>query len=1046
MPPRNTKTMTDNKRLIEVAFPLKQTSIDSVHEKNVRHGHISTLHIWPARRPLAASRAALLATLLAAPDEKKAREKLVEEIGGTLEERTEGGVTEYFTSGGVLRWCGDGEKKRGDLAKTELAKLRAEILRQNGGKPPKVLDLFAGGGAIPLEALRLGCDVTAVDYNPVAWFLLKCTLDYPQRLAGKRFPLPDAGATPATDMQPAQIAMEMAQQPALGDSIPAEGADLATHVRYWSDWVLARVRQELSAYYPTMPLPIKREEETEELPCPTVVYLWARTVPHRDPNKRGLLIPLLKTLWLCKKPGKKRALRLIYNEATNAFDFQIFMPQDDSEVGIGTMRRNGVYCPPVGDDIGETFLPSEYLQECGKRGAMGAVCTAVVVDVPRRPKGTLPATLNTEAAWGKRNLQEDKQGSLVGVEPTITRLGGKEYRLFTDAEREAVERASLALRELERVIPNGLPKEPLPPKETLGFRVPLYGLDTWDKLFTNRQLLALGTFVQQTRAAREAMSVNYVSLSDAERKTLTEAIEAYLAIGVDRLADRNSSIQAWDNTTECMGHTFTRFALPMLWDFGEPSIVSETLGSYSGAMEWVVRFLENISEIPSTARVHVLNQSAVDSVHENVFDAIVTDPPYYDAIPYADLSDFFYVWLKRTIGDLYPQEFSGELTPKPGELVQHTGRSADKHAARKQYEDGMADAFKNACRALKPDGRMVIVFAHKDPDAWETLVAAMIRAGFVITASWPIDTEMGNRTRAQNSAALSSSVWLVCRKRPKNAGEGLFSEIIEEMQTKIVERLDYFWDQEVSGPDFLWAAIGPGLESYSAFDSVVRNNGTEFKVDQFLKEVRRIATEYALSKVLHGGASGVDEWTRYALMHAQTFGREPAPVGECILLAGAYGLDTNALASAKGILRRGKSSEPKFSVESGDSSADTDDYGDPKAAGSALRLLRFDERLQPDLGEPRPDGKLPLIDQIHRLAREYASGDMGGFRDYRDRFALKENDLLWRVAQAFQTLAPDASKEKSVLEAILTQRNASGTPRPAPKPASTTGDMFAENS
>ena len=499
--------MNDKKRLIEVAFPLKQTSIDSVHEKNVRHGHISTLHIWPARRPLAASRAALLATLLLAPENKKAREKLVEDIGGKVETRTENGATELYTSGGVLRWCGDGEKKRGDLAKTELAKLRAEILRQYDGKPPKVLDLFAGGGAIPLEALRLGCDVTAVDYNPVAWFLLKCTLDYPQRLAGKRFPLPapDMMGTGA-DIQPVQPALEITSQPALGDSPPVKSGDLAAHVRYWGEWVLARARQDLSAFYPTMPLPLRNGKTTEELLCPAVAYLWARTVPHRDPNKHGLLVPLLKTMWLCKKPGKKRALRMIYNEAANAFDFEIFMPQNEAEVGAGTMRRNGVYCPPVGDDIGETFLPSDYLQECGKRGAMSAVCTAVVVDIPKRPEGTPEYPLDTEATWGKRNQREDQRGDLVDVEPKIARKGGKEYRLVTPTEHEAVEQTTAALRELEALIPGGLPHESLPPKETLGFRVPLYGLDTWDKLFTNRQLLALGTFVRHTRAARQVMT------------------------------------------------------------------------------------------------------------------------------------------------------------------------------------------------------------------------------------------------------------------------------------------------------------------------------------------------------------------------------------------------------------------------------------------------------------------------------------------------------------------------------------------------------------
>lgn len=251
------------------------------------------------------------------------------------------------------------------------------------------------------------------------------------------------------------------------------------------------------------------------------------------------------------------------------------------------------------------------------------------------------------------------------------------------------------------------------------------------------------------------------------------------------------------------------------------------------------------------------------------------------------------------------------------------------------------------------------------------------------------------------------------------------------MREKITERLDYFWDHDVRGPDFLWAAIGPGLEAYSAYDAVVRASGDVFTVAEFIKAVRQVTTEYALGKVMHGSVEGVDEWTRYALMHAQNFKNDPAPVGECILLAGAYGLDLNALSSPKGILRRGKTK-----AEAAEEEADSDDEsaadseGQPKGSGTTLRLTRFDDRKQPDLGEPRPDGGLPMIDQIHRLCREYDSGDLARYRDYRDRFALQENDLFWRVVQALEQLVPDASREKSVLQSILTQRNNVGPRTP----------------
>ncbi len=1054
-------------KLIEVAFPLKQTSLDAVHEKNVRHGHISTLHIWPARRPLAAARAALLAALLDAPQDADERDALTLKIGGKLKREREGDPASEVTVGGVLRWCGDAERARKEQASVALAEMRGEILRQYGDKAPKVLDLFAGGGAIPLEALRLGCNVTAVDYNPVAWFLLKCTLDYPQRLAGKRFLLPktfgssgaDASDGDIAGMMPVQGALDYTAQPSLGDARASgassvAGEPLAAHVRYWGKWVLERARQDLSDYYPTMPLPVLKEgNKPEELPCPTVAYLWARTIPHRDPAKNGLRVPLLKTLWLCKKAGKKRALRLHYNMAENRFDFEIFAPKNDAEVGQGTMRRNGVFCPPTDSDMGEVFHESAYVQACGKRGELGAVCTAVVVDLPRRGNTAPILHLDTDTCWRPASNRPTltPKIDMSGESILVPRTGGKEYRLPAAEETEAALAATMALPTLEAELPNGLPNEPISPPDSRAIFVQLYGMDTWRKLFTDRQLLALGTFVKHTRAAREAMAEAYSDVPVANQETLIEALEAYLAIGIDKCADYNSTICAWDANGEYMTHVFMRFALPMKWDFAEVAITYDTTGAFPGAIDWISRVVENITESVAGAGVQVLRQSAVESLGENVYDAIVTDPPYYDAIPYADLSDFFYVWLRRTVGDLYPEQFASELTPKPGEIVQHNGRAVSVSEAKSLYEQGMAAAFKTACRALKPDGCMVIVFAHKKPDAWETLVTAMIKAGFVITASWPIDTEMGNRTRAQNSAALASSVWMVCRKRAADAGDGLYSQALKQMRARITERLDYFWDQGVRGADFLWAAIGPGLEAYSAYDAVYRNDDSPYTVAEFLKTVRQEATAYALDRVLRQASgsdrasqksdvSGMDELTRYCLMHRNSFGDLPAPVGECILLAGAYGLDLQTLTGQRGVLRRGTA--PRVSESHGEDEDDAEASTGASSGGSALRLLRFDERTHPDLGEPRPDGRTALWDQIHRLCREYDTGELSNYRDYRDRFALRENELLWKVAQAMAELTGRDSREKSVLEGVLREKN-NGAGRIAP--VDTTGNIFEGN-
>ncbi len=376
--------------------------------------------------------------------------------------------------------------------------------------------------------MRLGCDVTAIDYNPVAWFLLKCTLEYPQKLAGKTWPLPAQSAESEPGLMPKQGALALdGTQRALGEDVPVQTGDLAAHVRWWGNWVLERARRDLAAYYPTLPLnPDAPESDINPL-CPTVAYLWARTVPHPDPRLNGLRVPLLKTMWLCKKAGKKRALRMEYNARHNRFDFEVFTPAHDSEVGI----RHNVYeracsVPPTGDGKTGVFLRSDYLQSCGKNGQMGAICTAVVVDVPQAPK----------------NLPQVRTARLqAGIKP------GKEYRPPTPYEDEAAESALDAVDTLAAQLPYGLPCEPTPvgASRTGGgsaFNVAQYGLDQWGKLFTPRQLFALGTFVKHTRVARAAMQIAYAFITTADRTILPEGVTAYLAIAIDRLADYGSSI------------------------------------------------------------------------------------------------------------------------------------------------------------------------------------------------------------------------------------------------------------------------------------------------------------------------------------------------------------------------------------------------------------------------------------------------------------------------------------------------------------------------
>jgi putative DNA methylase len=933
------------RRLIEEAFPLKKVSEDSRHEKNVRHGHISTLHIWPARRPLAACRAAIIAALLPDPGDERSRAELCKKIESITRWGTENGPALDF--------------------------FRREIRKAFDGRAPRVLDMFAGGGAIPLEAMRLGCDVTANDYNPVAWFILKCTLEFPQRLAGKTWPLPRKGARE-------QGSGGAGEQLALLDDRQGKQGNLADHVRFWGRWVLDHARQELGPYYPTVN------------GQPTVAYLWARTVPCPDPAC-GAEVPLLKTLWLCKKRDKRRALRLVIDpsplpsprrggepdspvpcrEGGQGVRFEIWTPGPRDEVPPGTMAGAKSHCPVCGVNLTPT-----YIKQCGHAGKMGARMTAVVVDTGH----------------------------------------GKEYRLPTPEEEEATRRAADVLSEAAVQIPYGLPTEPLPGPEILGFRAPLYGFKTWADLFTPRQLLALVTFVKWTRAARDEMGrLGYP-------KEWVEVVEAYLAILVDRLANYTSTICIWESVAGEIKQTFLRFALPITWDFAESNPILQLNRYYLGALDSVDRVLSHLlKSITTASSPGIMSGSAIVPMQTlDGFDAIVTDPPYYDAIPYADLADFFYVWLRRVVGDQYPEIFDAPLTPKADELVQQTKSGKIGRKGKAEYEAGMAAAFRRAWEALVPKGRMVVVFAHKDPDAWETLVTAMIRAGFTVTASWPIDTEQGGGVRTHNRASLASSIWMVCRKRPSPPGPlsqnwergrpqaggegsvGRYAAVRQAMQERVTERLRYFWDIGISGPDFVWAAVGPALESYSAYDEVRRLDGSLFTVNEFLREVRRMVADFALGQILKGRSTeGLDEWTRYYLMHRNYFGLEAAPVGECILLSQGYGLDLNDLRGPRGFLT--------------------------KASGSDLRLAKWHERTRDDpstgsgqrLGEPHPNGGLPMIDVLHRLMHLWAAGNLEAVNAYAAEKGLRQNELFWEVAQAVVEMAAAKSRERTLLEAVV---------------------------
>ena len=1069
-----------SKRLIEVAFPLKQVSLDSVHEKNVRHGHISTLHIWPARRPLAACRAALIATLLPDPGNAEDRKRILERMAGRIvpkieRKRVGGRIVEKVkeeTLGGILHW-----KRENSPA---LDWFRKEIRKAYGGRAPKVLDPFAGGGAIPLEAMRLGCEVTAMDINPVAWFILKCTLEYPQKLAGQTRHLPEfaledpkfmEGFLKAKGLKGAGLRTFLErlghgngteiQLEVLSQYDSTFEADLAWHVRAWGRWVLAKARKELASYYPTYAEfePLKPNEEYEPPVCvrstgrrsmrllevdkegmsqvdplnaefdsaylkdpcnprwiakPTVAYLWARTVTCKQCRAT---LPLLKTRWLCKK-FRKRVLLTMESKADQTglsagqnsaqagvvFGVQNDVPrvggnaaqrrEHDKRIGAGTMSRTGATCPCCGAISTMADIRFE-----GRAGRLGATMTAVVVD------------------GGKKK--------------------GKEYRLPTDHERSVAEVTEEKLQALYADIPFGLPEEPLPSKEALGFRVPLYGFDSWRKLFTNRQLATQCALIKAITEAKSRIDLIY-------DPGVADAIVGFLACIMDRQADYGSSGCIWVNVHEKIGHQFSRFALPIVWDIAEVCPFTTASGGLESAYGWVTRVVDHLQtathDVP-TPRVEL--RSAIDE-QNGLYDLIITDPPYYDAIPYSDLMDFFYVWLRRvahSVANELEGAYGTQLGPKwnaeadNGELIDDASRfDGDKTLSKRNYEDGMARAFRTCWDALQPEGRLVVVFASKSPAAWETLVAALIRAGFVVDGSWPIQTERQMRLRSVSSAALASSIWIVCKKRPA-ARPGWDNTVLDEMRDNITQQLRDFWDAGIRGPDFVWAATGPALEAFSKHPVVKKANDPNqlMSVSAFLREVRRMVVDFVVGRVLtqdgdQEAATGLDDVTTYYLLHRHDFRMEKAPVGACILYALSCNLSDTALVNQHDLLASGKGgASDEFEEERTAEEAGAVDGG----GGAKVKLKPWNRRRGRNLGLATPGGRpVPLIDQVHRLMHLWRAGDQVKVDDYLDTRGLQRNALFNQILQALIELADAGSDERSILEALSNHVAARGVQAP----------------
>jgi putative DNA methylase len=820
------------KRLIEVDLPIARISAHARREKSIRHGHISTLHIWWARRPLAACRAVICAALWPDPADPLCPQDFRDEAAAIITAFADKVVGKSKISGtklldtcsaeSIARWeaiVNSGialdpkdEAHQNVLrfalldfiadfanwdnstvpAYLETARVLTQAAHEAlGGAPgtrPLVVDPFAGGGSIPLEALRVGAGAFASDLNPVPVLLNKVVLEY----------------------------------------IPKYGQRLADEVRKWGEWIKKEAEKELAEFYPKDP-----DGATP------IAYLWARTIQCEGPSC-GATIPLMRSLWLAKKPSRSVALQLVPNRKAKRVDFQIVVKQ-----------RGGW----VNQDDTKTKIEAPKFDGTVKRGSATCPCCGY----------TTPVAQVREQFRARHGGADDTQ--LVCVISTRDTEQGRFYRLPSKLDSLAAKQAALALvlRKKEHKGPLSLvPDEPLPPQGTLGFRVQLYGMLEWGNLFSARQALAITTFVRL---------VNEVGakLSSDDKSDFRVALQSCLALAVDRLADKNASLTVWNSVGEKIEHVFGRQALPIAWDFPEVGIFSNSTGNWMSHVDLVSKGLS--AEGYTHTQGHSQQCSATKHpLPDDSASTFITDPPYYDAVPYADLSDFFYVWLRRMIPEFGKLD---SLTPKVGECIVDNVRGKSSVL----YESTMKEAMAEGRRVLSPSGIGIVVFAHKSTAGWEKQLQAMIDAGWIMTGSWPIDTERPGRLRAQDSAALASSVHIVCRPRENPDGTmrtddiGDWRDVLSELPCRIHQWMPRLAEEGVVGADAIFACLGPALEIFSRYSRVEKASGEVATLREYLEHVWAAVSTEALSMIFHDAdAAGLEPDARLTAMWLWTLG------------------------------------------------------------------------------------------------------------------------------------------------------------------------------
>lgn len=846
--------MTYKKKLIEVALPLAKINFESAREKSIRHGHPSTLHLWWARRPLAAARAVLWSSLVDDPSAHP--DRFPTEEDQAVERRRLFDILER-----LVPWEASTDEQ-------VLSEARAEILHSSEGDLPKILDPFGGGGTIPLEALRLGLPSYSGDLNPVAVLIQRAMLEIPHRFA---------------DLPP--IHPDVANSHTVWKG--TEG--LAADVQAFGKWMQEEARRRIGHFYPDATL-------TDGGKATPIAWIWARTVKSPDPAWPGR-VPLVRSWELTRKPGKSSVwIDAVVDHESHSISYEV---RTEGKAPEGNVDRTGGVCLATGSSI-----PLSYIKEQGLLGEIGQDLIAVVA--------------------------ESRSGR-VYVSPTL-------------------EHSSMNIPVTEWKPSGSMSDHP----QYMGtFR---YGMDEWHKLFSPRQILALTTFSDILVELRSKIIASYpLGSSDVLRlrqggsgsEAYADAVVTYLAFAIDKCADYWSNVCTWNAAGEKIRNTFGRQAIPMAWDFAETNPFSSSTGNWMAMVDWVARVL---IKAPTKNFGETAQRDARSRIAEVGKCVVSTDPPYYDNVPYSDLSDFFYVWLRRNLGEVWPDECATLLTPKVEELVANARRHGSKDGARIHFELGMEGVFGEAAENADERFPTTIFYAFKASESendgnvsngWETFLSGLLSGGWAVTATWPMRTELGNRMRSIDANALATSVVLACRKRSVAAGMATRGEFISALRNEMAPAIKILQVENIAPVDMAQSAIGPGIGIFSRYSKVVEADGRSMTVRTALSLINEV-----LAEVLSGEESEFDSDTRFAVTWFEQFGHNP----------GAFG-DADTLAKAKNTTVGGV-------VESGIASS----------REGKLRLLERKELS--DSWDPASDSRLTVWEATQHLIRALEQSEL----------------------------------------------------------------------